>query len=210
MPFLHKIVVFLLATSLIYSDTYNMDSITSLQSKFLIAMPHLLDPNFFHSVTLICEHNQNGSLGFLINRPLGIMLADVFAQMSITSNFTDINQQPVLAGGPLQIQQGFVIHRTPGVWQSSLNVGENINITTSRDILTAMASKQGPEQNIVLLGYSCWGAGQLEKEITENTWLIAPADVKILFDLPIEERWQAAAASIGVDMSKVTSQTGHA
>ncbi len=182
----------------------------NLNNCFLIAMPHIDDPNFYHSVSLICEHNEKGALGFTINRPIGILIEDIFSQMSIEFSHNQAAEKPVLSGGPVQIEQGFVIHRNVGHWQSSLDLDENIIITTSRDILTAIAKDEGPEDNIVLLGYSGWGAGQLEKEIEKNMWLISPVDPQILFDLPYEKRWEAAAKLIGIDINNLTNKIGHA
>ncbi|MFQ5469268.1 MAG: YqgE/AlgH family protein [Gammaproteobacteria bacterium] len=182
----------------------------SLTNQFLIAMPSLEDPNFFHSVTYICEHNHEGAMGIVINRPLDIELGEVFEQMDIDSEDPDINESPIYLGGPVQNERGFVIHRPHGVWESILRVTDDIGVTSSRDILEAIATGRGPEKSLIALGYAGWGAGQLEKEISDNTWISTPADTSIIFDTPYEQRWHAAAALTGVDLTRLSADVGHA
>lgn len=182
----------------------------NLRSQFLVAMPAMGDPNFFQSVTLICEHNDDGALGLVINRPLQLTLGDMLAHMKIQPRELSVGEQPVLMGGPVQTERGFVLHGPPGEWDATMKVDEDLYITSSRDILEAMAEGRGPDNAIVALGYAGWGAGQLETELKENAWLNAPADQSILFETPIGERWAKAANLIGVDLNTLSGDAGHA
>lgn len=181
-----------------------------LTNHFLIAMPALEDPNFFHTVTYICEHNAEGALGLVINRPLDMRLEEVLSHMDLQTNNPEANQIPVHLGGPVQQDRGFVLHEPLGEWEATLKVTDRIGITSSVDILAAIAEQRGPERRLVALGYAGWGAGQLERELTENAWLSGPADPEILFNTPDEERWKAAAASLGVDLDLLSGDAGHA
>jgi putative transcriptional regulator len=187
-----------------------MTSQDFLTNHFLVAMPTLADPNFQHSVTFICEHNSQGALGIIINRPSNVMLGDIFKQLAIKASVKASNTLPVWQGGPVQVERGFVIHTPTGDWESTLKLDSGIGITTSRDVLAAIARGAGPEKQFIALGYAGWGAGQLEAELAENAWLSTPADPRILFDLPVDQRWQAAAQSIGVDLALLSGDTGHA
>lgn len=182
----------------------------NLKNQLLIAMPNLADPNFFHTVTFICEHSDSGAMGIVINRPTDIKVAEVFEQMQIQGQQSLAAQAPVFVGGPVEEQRGFVLHTGDRGWDSTLNVADGVSVTTSRDILEAMARDQGPEQALIALGYAGWGAGQLEQEMLDNAWLTVPADKAILFELPPEKRWEAAASLIGVDLSLLSSDSGHA
>ncbi len=181
----------------------------SLTNQFLIAMPALADPNFFHSVTYICEHTPEGALGIVINHPLDIKLSDVLQHMGIEAATPAIASLPVFMGGPMQRERGFVIHRPTGEWDSALKVSD-IGVASSRDILEAIARGDGPEQSLIALGYAGWGPGQLEKELADNAWLNGPADATILFNIPSEQRWQAAAALSGIDLNRLSGDVGHA
>ncbi|MEW6646712.1 MAG: YqgE/AlgH family protein [Pseudomonadota bacterium] len=187
-----------------------MTETASLRNHFLIAMPQLADPNFSHTVTYICEHNAEGALGIVINRPLDLTLGEVLQHMQIEPGERVDTAAPVFSGGPVQTERGFVLHRPVGAWTSTLPVTADIALTTSRDIMNAIGHGEGPQQFLLALGYAGWGAGQLEQEITQNAWLSGPADPAILFDLPVEERWGAAAALIGVDLTLLSSEAGHA
>jgi len=187
-----------------------MNDTASLRNHFLIAMPQLADPNFSHTVTYICEHNAEGALGIVINRPLEITLGDVLQHMQIQPGEHVDTAAPIYGGGPVQTERGFVLHRPVGAWTSTLPVTADIALTTSRDIMTAIGHGEGPRDFLLALGYAGWGAGQLEEEMAQNAWLSGPADPAILFDLPVEERWGAAAALIGVDLTLLSSETGHA
>ena len=181
-----------------------------LSNQFLIAMPNMADPNFHESVTFICEHNAQGALGIVINRPMNVVLDDVFKQLSLTTADRDTGANPVYLGGPVATERGFVIHEPHGAWESTLKVSESLGVTTSRDILEAVAAGKGPQRCIVALGYAGWTAGQLEEEMKLNAWLSTPADARIIFDTPVELRWQAAARIIGVDIALLSGDAGHA
>ena len=182
----------------------------SLTNQFLIAMPALGDPNFHQSVTLICEHTENGALGLIINRPLDLTLDEIFAQLSIETRDASLGERHVLAGGPVQPERGFVVHHRSHEWESTLGVSETLAVTTSRDVLVSIAGGDGPDPAIVALGYAGWSAGQLEREIQDNAWLSVPADQAIIFDTPYEKRWPAAAKLLGVDLDRLSNQAGPA
>ena len=187
-----------------------MGQVESLSNHFLIAMPALSDPNFHHTATLICEHNEEGALGLVINRPTELSLGDILEHMEIDTPHQDVSRQPVFMGGPVQNDRGFVLHEPVGDWEATLRISEQTGITSSRDILEAIARGEGPERSFITLGYAGWGAGQLEREMQENAWLSGPAESAILFDLPAEERWEAAARLLGVDVNLLSSEAGHA
>ena len=182
----------------------------NLRDHFLIAMPNLMDGNFSQSVTYMCEHDDNGSLGITINRPSEIQLGEIFEQLDITCEDPNIISQLVYIGGPVQQDRGFLLHSPCGKWESSLKVTDNICVTTSRDILEAIAHGEGPDNVIIALGYAGWGSGQLEYEMSENAWLSCPATEQILFHTDIDKRWEAAAKLLGVDLQLLSSDTGHA
>lgn len=190
-----------------------MDAITTLKNHFLIAMPGLGDPNFYQTVTYICEHNDEGTMGIVINRPAAITLNDLLPQMGVTPAPEHMDTV-VLEGGPVEPEHGFLIHSPQGAWHSSMAITDKISLTTSLDILHSLSAADttpdGPEKFIVALGYAGWGPHQLEHEILENSWLTVPATTEILFDLPFTDRWQAAATIIGIDISQLSSETGHA
>jgi putative transcriptional regulator len=177
-----------------------------LTNQFLIAMPAMDDPNFAQTVTLVCEHNDQGALGIVINRALPMSLAEVFEQLGLDSARSRVTQQPVLRGGPVQTDRGFVLHTPQGKWESSLPFSAGMHLTTSRDILDG----DGPRDAVVALGYAGWGAGQLEDEMAHNAWLTVPADAKLIFDTPLDERWQAAGRLLGVNLLHLSSDAGHA
>lgn len=181
-----------------------------LNNNFLIAMPTLTDPFFARAVIYICEHNENGAIGIVINQPLELTLIDVLQQLDIAEAEPEIANLPVLCGGPIHPERGFVIHRSMGKWRSSLEMNSEISVTTSRDILQAIAENQGPHEVLVSLGYASWTAGQLEQEIVNNFWLTCPSNIEILFKLPFAERWVAAMHLLGIDPNKLSTHTGHA
>ncbi|OGT32251.1 MAG: hypothetical protein A2W28_01525 [Gammaproteobacteria bacterium RBG_16_51_14] len=183
----------------------------NLTNHFLIAMPGLADPNFYRTVTYICAHNDEGAMGIVINRPLDLELRDVLEQMNIQSKNEKIGKIPVYQGGPVHTDRGFILHRPPmKEWESSIIIEDDICVTTSRDILQAIADGEGPEQSLVALGYAGWAAGQLEQEIMDNIWLNGPADLQIIFKTPSKQRWESAASHLGVDLNKLSSDVGHA
>ncbi|MEB8432836.1 YqgE/AlgH family protein [Cocleimonas sp. KMM 6892] len=190
-------------------DTSSNQSDSFLQSQLLIAMPALADPYFEHSVTLICQHNDEGCLGLTINRPIEITVDELFGQLDIsTENFPDKNML-ALRGGPVQVEQGFVIHDTQRKWENTLEICNDLAVTASRDILEDIAKGDGPENYLLALGCASWAPGQVETEIKENSWLNCPADKKIIFDMPYADRWQGAADTLGFDVNLISDAAGH-
>jgi len=183
---------------------------TPLANRLLIALPALVDPNFARSVTLVCQHDADGAMGVMVNRPSEYTLGEVLRQMGIDSDDATLQAQIVLAGGPVHPERGFVLHDGGSAFDSTLAVGDGLFLTTSRDILEAMARGEGPTHALVALGCAGWGAGQLEHELVEDSWLTAPSDPELLFALPLEARWRAAAGRIGVDMARMADYSGHA
>jgi putative transcriptional regulator len=187
-----------------------MSSPDFLTNQFLVAMPAMTDANFAQTVTFIWEHNEDGALGIIINRPLQMRLADVFEQLKMPTDASPLGHQPVLQGGPVQTDRGFVVHHAGGQWEHSRQVSSRIQVTTSPDILSAMASGTGPETALVALGYAGWSAGQLESELIQNAWLTVPCDERILFDTPYDQRWRAAGRLLGIDLATISPHIGHA
>ena len=182
-----------------------------LENHFLIAMPGLDDIIFFQSVIYICEHKSSGSVGLIINRPLMYQLEMVFEQLNIVMNSQERIKDPLLFGGPLQPNRGFVMHRPEGHWKSSLSMrSPELAITTSNDILVSMANNTGPKESLVALGYVGWESKQLEQEILNNAWLVCPFKSDILYNVPFSDRWLAAGLSLGVNMNSLVSREGHA
>ena len=183
---------------------------TSLTNHFLIAMPGLKDPNFSRTVTYICEHTEQGAMGIVINRPMEIRLGEVLEQLDIQPQADGVADAQVYLGGPVHTDRGFVIHTGPGDYDSTLSVTPDIRVTTSRDVLEAIAAGQGPEHRLVALGYAGWGGGQLEEELSANAWLSGPADDNIMFRLSPAQRWLAAAQLLGIDLNLLSGEAGHA
>jgi putative transcriptional regulator len=181
-----------------------------LRDHFLLAMPCLDEGIFAHSITYICEHGESGAMGIVINQPLELSVGEIFEHLQIDSE-RDFSEVPVLAGGPVQIDHGFVLHRNSHrSWEASLKVTPEITLTTSRDILRAIAHNDGPDDHLIALGYAGWSAGQLEQELAENSWLTLPANGDIIFSTPTEQRLCAAAAQLGIDMNLISGEAGHA
>lgn len=187
-----------------------MSQATYLTNHLLIAMPSMVDPHFTQTVTFICEHTDDGAMGITINRPLDVSIGEVFHQLNIETERRELDEMPVYSGGPVLPERGFLLHRPRGDWESSLAVTENVAVTTSQDILAAMASGNGPVDVLFCLGYAGWEAGQLEQEMIDNAWLTAPAEEHILFDTPYDQRWNEAARLIGIDVSLLGHSSGHA
>ena len=184
---------------------------TNLTNHFIIAMPDLNDLNFDRSVTYICEHDENGCFGIVINKETDLKVKEIIEQMDIpVDDSNEANNKNVFLGGPVHPGRGFILHSPAGEWGSSLKVNDNIALTTSKDILEAIARDEGPEQSIVALGYAGWGPGQLEAELAANSWLSCPAEEQIIFKTPSAERWQAAADLLGVDLNLLSHDAGHA
>jgi putative transcriptional regulator len=183
----------------------------SFKDHFLIAMPSLMDPHFFHSVTYICEHTEERSIGIIINQPLlNVRLGDVLNQIGIHTALPEVEAQIVFSGGPMHPERGFILHNIGPEWQNTVNIGQNIALTTSVDILQAIAVNEGPTHSFIALGYAYWEAGQLEQEIANNAWLFGPSSDDILFHMAIDYRWRSAASLMGVDLDKLSGDIGHA
>lgn len=181
-----------------------------LNNQFLIAMPTLTDKDFIHTVTYLCQHSSEGAIGIIINRPTSMKLGDIFAQMNIEATSLASINAPIFIGGPVQQERGFVIHTAcEQKWDSSIVISEKVTLTTSRDILEAIAKSEGPEHYLIALGYAGWTAGQLEKEMVENAWLHTPYSENILYHTPVSERWDAAAKLIGVNIHLLGAVAGH-
>lgn len=182
----------------------------SLTNHFLIAMPQLDDPNFFHSVTYLCQHDEEGAMGIIINQPLEMRLNEILEDLKIEQTDSTIGQQAIYFGGPVQPDRGFILHPPAKNWQGTMFISDQIAITTSGDILSDIAQNDGPKQSLIALGYAGWGRGQLEQELAQNAWLSVPASAEIIFDTPVEKRWQAAASLLGVDLQFLSDDVGHA
>ncbi len=181
------------------------------QNHFLIAMPALDDPMFKRSVTYVCEHNEEGAMGIVINHPLTVNVAELLKQLEISfDEQSPAAQIKVCAGGPLQNDRGFVLHTAKEGYHSSLRLDDDLMVTTSKDILADLTTAQAPEKFILALGYAGWTAGQLEQEIAENSWLVVPADKHIMFDCIHAKKWQLATAAIGIKPWQLTNEAGHA
>ncbi len=181
-----------------------------LSNQLLIAMPALQDDNFDHTVSLICEHNEEGAMGFVLNRPTELHISDLFEHMGIEPTVTLDPKCRLHTGGPVQPERGFVIHTPIGNWESTLEVSPEIGITASRDILEAIATGTGPEKQIITLGYAGWSGGQLEEEMAANSWLNTPSNLNLIFDTEGPQLWRESANRIGIDISQLTTEAGHA
>lgn len=187
-----------------------MNESSYLTNQLLIAMPAMGDPNFSQTVALICDHSPRGALGLIVNKPLPMRMNEIFQQLEIEISTGPLSEQQVLRGGPMQTDRGFVVHRAGGDWDSTLKVSEALHVTTSRDILAAMARGDGPAEAMVALGYAGWDGGQLESEIRANVWLSVPVDLPLIFELPFEARWEAAGRLLGVELSRISPMSGNA
>ncbi|PHS75139.1 YqgE/AlgH family protein [uncultured Porticoccus sp.] len=182
----------------------------SLSNHFLVAMPGLHDPNFSHAVIYICEHGPDGAMGLVINNPLDVPISQIFEQFELGYS-PHIGTQPLLSGGPVQIERGFVLHRAgERQWESTRTISGEVSLTASRDIISDIAIERGPSELLITLGYAGWGPGQLEEELAHNAWLTVPGDADILFNTPFERRASAAAAKIGIDLNMLSTDAGHA
>jgi putative transcriptional regulator len=181
-----------------------------LQEQMLIAMPSMADPNFSRSVTLLCQHNEQGAIGITINRQSGFTLGELFFQLDISCEDKEVLSRAVLEGGPVSPDHGFVLHTPMPGFDSSILVNDDIMVTTSRDVLVAIASGKGPKEFLVALGYAGWGDGQLEWEMRQNAWLSVPADRGILFESALQNRWQNAIGKLGIDVNNLHEFGGHA
>lgn len=189
----------------------------NLTNHFLIAMPGLNDELFGRSVVFMCEHSERGALGLVINKPSDILLPGLFAKVDLVLGRDDLRDQPVFQGGPVQTERGFVLHEAidagegESVYASTLSIPGGLEMTTSKDVLEAMAAGAGPRRVFVSLGYASWGQGQLESELAENAWLTVPADIEIIFEAPVAERYDRAMALLGLQQPWMLSpDAGHA
>ncbi len=183
----------------------------NLTNQFLIAMPGMADPNFAGSVIFLCEHSKRGALGLVINKPTDITFKSLFEKVELNLDRDELNERPVMYGGPVQTERGFVLHETVGgAYTSSLAIPGGLEMTTSRDILEAVASGAGPKKINVMLGYSGWSAGQLEDEIGRNGWLTVEADPAVIFETPVEQRFDKALSLLGIDPRFLSMDAGHA
>ena len=173
-------------------------------------MPSMADPHFSRTLTYICEHNAQGAVGIVVNRPTELTLSRLFERIQVPLDSADMGREPVYYGGPVQTDDGFVLHLPVGSWNATLAVQDRVGLTTSKDILEAVGKGEGPPKLLVTLGYSGWGAGQLESEIKQNAWLTVEAQDAILFDIPAGDRLQAAMGILGVDYALLSDTAGHA
>lgn len=186
-----------------------MTSFQSFKNQLLVAMPTLNGSEFSQSVTLICEHNREGAMGIVVNHPLELSTPDLLEHMNIPCEIA-VKNTPVLAGGPVQTDRGFVIHRSKDSWKSSIHLNHDIAITTSSDVLHAIGRKEMPSDTYIALGYAGWGPGQLEQEILQNSWFNIPLNAEILFDTDISARWSSAANALGFDINQLSYFSGNA
>ncbi|MBN4080375.1 YqgE/AlgH family protein [Beggiatoa alba] len=187
---------------------------TCLTNQFLIAMPNLEDPEFFHTVSYICNHDDEGAMGVTINRPLDVGLGDLLEHLNMPTDDPDISSIPVYAGGPVQTDRGFVLHQTQKTsdneWDAIMEVSDSISLTMSQDIIEAIALNEGPQRYLIMLGYAGWTDGQLEQELLSNAWLSGIADEKVIFETPSELKWTQAARHLGVELGLISTEVGHA
>ncbi len=188
----------------------------NLTNHFLIAMPGLSDELFGRSVVFMCEHSDKGALGLVINKPSDILLPRLFEKVDLPMGRADLTQLPVFQGGPVQTERGFVLHEAieggggETVYASTMSIPGGLEMTTSKDVLEALSSGAGPRKVFVTLGYASWGKGQLESEITENSWLTVEADPSLIFDTPVEQRYERAMALLGLQPWMLSPDAGHA
>ena len=182
----------------------------SLVDKCLIATPAIKDPIFASSLVYMCEHNEHGSMGLVVNHETSQILDDIFSQLNIECEDESIRNQPVYIGGPVQLEQGFVLHSNAGNWQNSVEVSSGINLTSSLDILQAIADGKGPEDYLVILGFSGWASGQLESELQQNSWLTSTCSADLLFHQKPEDKWQVAFDTLGFDINSLSPVSGNA
>jgi putative transcriptional regulator len=182
----------------------------NLTHHFLIAMPNMADPHFSRTLTYICEHNDQGALGLVVNRPIDMTLKALFERLALQMRSKKSADAPIYFGGPVQTDRGFVLHAPAGDWQATLRVRDLIGLTTSKDILEAVGRGEGPEKMLVTLGYAGWSPGQLEHELSQNAWLTVEARDGIIFDTPAEERLPAAMELLGLDYARLQDSAGHA
>ena len=184
---------------------------TYLKHQLLIAMPHMADPNFAHTLTYIVEHTANGAMGLTINRPLDLSLGDILEQLRPDRKMSELCKHvPIYAGGPVMTDRGFVLHPASMNFDATVELEDGLALSTSLDVLDSIADGNGPQRSLICLGYAGWEAGQLEAELADNAWLTCPYSAHILFDTPSELRLDAAAKHLGVNLNLLSTQAGHA
>ena len=187
----------------------------NLTSHFLIAMPGLSDELFGRSVVFMCEHSERGALGLVINKPSDIVLSRLFEKVDLPMGRDDLADTPVFQGGPVQTERGFVLHEAidagegESVYASTLSIPGGLEMTTSKDVLEALSMGAGPKRVLISLGYSAWGEGQLESELAENSWLTVGADMAVIFDTPVEQRYERAMKLLGLEPWMLSNEVGH-
>jgi putative transcriptional regulator len=187
------------------------ESATWLRGHFLVAMPGMSDPRFARSLIYLCEHSDQGAMGIVVNKPTDMTLASLFERVELANNpDPELAGQPVLFGGPVQLDRAFVLHKPAKPWQATMKITDDIALTSSKDILESVGRETAPQSILVALGYAGWVPGQLDSEILRNDWLTVPADDGILFDLPYEERLPAALAKLGIGFDRLSDVAGHA
>lgn len=191
------------------TETVSLETI-NLSNNFLIAMPNMTDPAFAGTVIYCCQHNEQGAIGLVINKPTDLDMQAVFVRIDLKLEIEAINHMPVCYGGPMQAERGFVLHDSVGLYSSSLGVPGGLEMTTSKDVLEAVANGTGPKRFALMLGHAGWGAGQLEEELLQNGWLTVKAEPEIIFDVPPQERFNAALALLGITLPMLTVEAGHA
>jgi len=186
------------------------ESATWLRGHFLVAMPGMSDPRFARSLIYVCEHSDQGAMGIVVNKPTDMSLASLFESVELANPDTELAGQPVLFGGPVQLDRAFVLHKPAKPWQATMKISDEIALTSSKDILESIGGETAPKSMLVALGYAGWVPGQLDSEILQNAWLSVPADDEILFELPYEERLPAALAKLGIGFDRLSDVAGHA
>ncbi|QYR53464.1 YqgE/AlgH family protein [Lysobacter soyae] len=187
-----------------------MSNTASLANQLLVAVPSLDDPAFSQSVALVCQHDSNGAMALVVNRPSDMLMGELLQQIEVRTENETLRMHHVLQGGPVHIERGFVLHAGEAAWESSVALGNGLALTTSRDILESIANGTGPEQSLIALGYASWAPGQLEQELADNSWIVVNADKQLLFEVPIEDRWRTATGRLGFDPIQMTGYSGRA
>jgi len=186
---------------------------TYLTNNFLIAMPNVHGDDFSKTVTYLCQHDKEGALGIVVNKPHEMVMGDIFLQLNITPVDKSLSQHVIYSGGPVQPERGFVLHPITALaekeWDATITVNDNVSLTSSKDIIEAIAQGKGPDKWLMALGYAGWGSGQLEQEINRNAWLHNEAEQELIFDVPSEQCWQKAAEKLKVDLNLMTNTAGH-
>lgn len=185
-------------------------TMTSLANQILIAMPSLDESYFGRTIIYLCEHDDDGAMGLVINKPTELSIAKVLAELNLVDEEDEkLSEQHVMSGGPVQTDRGFILHNDDKLWSSSLKLDEKITVTTSKDILAKLNTEQGPQKFIMTLGYAGWSSGQLEQELADNTWLTLEADPELLFNTPVDKCWNKALEKLGVSIDQLSSISGH-